>query len=241
MAKVTFKFGVDSLLKLLVYLEGEPQAQTPYSFDGRYHQTGTPRLTDDPKHWNEDNARRYLQRYFAKHFQAHPRLKYAALVDKGYPTPKIKKSEWCIASQSWTSPEAAQSQRHLQHLAARAQAAPKLYSFRLAIPLLKNTPHEDAKWKNLWTTRAQTGMALIDLIGQFHAWRKSAPSVRIQSIGQLYGKPNGQFSTDETKVPRFGWFDVLQAKPKYHGTQRVIMEYAAMQEQQSLNSIFGML
>ena len=235
MAKITFihgnpQRGGNSRLKLLVYLDGRASAETWYSFDGRYHQTRTKRLTDDEKYFTEDNARRYLQNYFADTFRHHPQLRYAAIVDSRYPTPNIKHRVWDRSTGAWVSPKAANATAHQAHIAVRTAKIPELYSFRLSVPLLKKTATETSKWKTFWTTRTQTGMALIDLIGQYHTWRKATPSVRPQSIGQFWGKPNGHFSTDQADVPRFGWYDVVNSKPKYHGTQRVITEYAAMQE-----------
>lgn len=234
MSKLTFTFGNpqrngNSLLKLLVYFHGSNAAETVYSFDGRFHKTGNPRFTDDTKYWNEENGRRYLQKQFADKFSHHPQLKYAAIVDSRYPLPNTKHRVWDMTTSQWVTPSAANAIAHQAHIAQRSANIPSIYSFRLSIPLLKKTPTESTKWKPFYSTCMDPGRAMLDLVGQFIAWRKATPSVRPQSIGQFFGKANGQFSTDQANVPRFGWFDVNSLKPKYHGSNRVITSYEAIQ------------
>ena len=236
MAKLTFVFGSpqrngNSLLKLLVYFHGSNAAETVYSFDGRFHKTGTPRFTDDTKYWNEDNARRYLQNQFADKFSHIPQLKYAAIVDSRYPTPNTKYRVWDLESKMWVNPAAANAKLHEAHIVQRNIKVPELYSFRLALPLLKKTPTEAVKWKTFYSTKMDPGSAMLDLISQFVAWRKLTPSVKPQSIGQIWGKAGGHYSTDQSDVPRYAWFDVTNQKPKYHQTHRVIKEYEAIQRQ----------
>ncbi len=235
MAKITFIYGNpqrggNSILKLLIYFHSSAQAESYYSFDGRYHQTGTKRLTDDEKYFTEDNGRRYLQKHFEDNFSHRSDLKYAAIVDSRYPTPNIKFRVWNLTTKTWTNPEAASIQLHQNHIAARTAKVPELFTFKLVVPKLKKTPLETTQWKPFYTTQVQAGYAMLDLISQFREWQKLTPSVKVQSIGQFMGKANGRFATDETGLPRFAWFDVARFQPKYHNTHRVIKEYADIQK-----------
>ena len=237
MAKITFQYGSpykngNSRLKLLIYLDGKLHA-SPYSFDGRYHLTGgKPRLTDDEKHFSEENARRHLQKMFADNYQHLPRLTYAAIVDSRYPSPNVKFRVWSIAAQQWQTLEAANAQAHQAYTAAKTAKMPELYTLRLSVPMLKSSPNETVKWKNFFTAKPDAGNALMHLIAQYTDWRKVNPTAKPQRIGQFFGKPFSRFSTDEADVPRFAWFDTDTTTPKYHGTHRTVTAFAQLQAQE---------
>lgn len=221
--------GGNSKLKLLIYYTDNSKPDTMYSFDGRFHLTGgKPRLTDDPKYWTIENGRRDLQNKFANLFSHRQNLKYIAIVDGSYPTLGKKLREYDLNAGQWTTPESVNQQRHTAHIVQREQKKTETYTYRLSVPMLKKTPTEDVKWKNLFTSETDEGEALVNLVGQFVAWLKTSPALRPQSIGQIYGDGKKKYGVNEA-APRFAWFDVQNLKPRYHSTQREVASYTRIQ------------
>lgn len=219
-----FKFkapahGGNARFKMVCYFGS--QSFTRYSFDGRMNQAGTaPKAYDKPQHWNADNGFQYLLNMFEKDFRNNPLLTYAFIADSNYPAAGQIKQVWSISEKEWTSQNVDNQIRYRQ--VKLVQQTPKVYTFRLSIPLYKE--NELQKWVNLYTDEVTISQALLKLIGEFQSWQTLNPG-RAQLRGQIFGSNKTLYDISEREVPRYAWFDVPSLLPKYHQTQRVIKEY----------------
>jgi hypothetical protein len=224
-SRTHFKFGTTangghSKLKLLVYFEGKSKPDLRYSFDGRPNQAQTSiKAYDRAKYFNEENGKEFLEELFQKEFRYQQGMSYAIIADANGVGDAAIKQVWSKNLQLWTSKIQDNQIRYQAHQAVKKQT--DTYTLRLSVPT-----YAPVKFHSFYTQNTSTGAALLDLIGQYIAFKRANPLIRFQERGQIYGNCETIRDKYEREVPLSFWFDTHNKLPKYLKTDRIVKGYA---------------